>query len=105
MQMSGVNVEEYVLPPEDAPLPESELAKIWHASGSGWAAYAETLRPRFESYVSAFSTALLPSAAYVAELAVQGYQRGEAVVTEQAQPVYLRNKVAQTTRERAQNRK
>lgn len=96
MQLSG---EEHVLPPEAAPLPEEE-APAWHGSGSGWAAYAEVLEPAFASVVSRYSPALLPSAAYIAELAVHGYQRGEAVSADQAQPVYLRNKVAQTTRER-----
>ncbi len=100
MQLNG---EEQVLPPEAAPLPAEDKAALWHASGSGWAAYAAALQPRFESYIRASSAELLPSAAYIAELAVYGYQLGDAVVAEQAQPVYLRNKVAQTIQERAKN--
>ena len=88
-----------MLPPEVAPLPET-ADKLWHATGSGWTVYGEVMQPRFESHVAAFSPELLPSAAYIAELAVWGYQSGEAVSAELAQPVYLRNKVAKTTQER-----
>ncbi len=99
MQLRG---EEYVLAPEAAPLPEVTDAGAWHGTGSGWAAYA-ALPARFAACVSAFSAQQLPSAAYIAALAVSGYARGEAVSADQAQPVYLRNKVAQTMQERAQN--
>jgi len=95
MQLTG---EEWVVAPEDAPLPTGEG---WHATGSGWAAYETALKTRFATQVSGFSADLLPSAAYIAELAVQAYQRGEMVDAADALPVYLRNKVAQTTRERA----
>lgn len=46
----------------------------------------------------------VPHAAQVAQLALRGYLAGKAVPAEQAQPLYLRNKVALTTEERVQQR-
>ncbi|WP_287496803.1 tRNA (adenosine(37)-N6)-threonylcarbamoyltransferase complex dimerization subunit type 1 TsaB [Pandoraea sp. CB10b_02] len=42
----------------------------------------------------------MPRARYVAELAARAFARGEAIPADQAMPVYIRNKVAQTTAER-----
>ena len=39
-------------------------------------------------------------AEFIAQLAWQDYQAGRAIPAEQAQPIYLRNKIAQTTQER-----
>jgi tRNA threonylcarbamoyladenosine biosynthesis protein TsaB len=46
--------------------------------------------------------ALRPSAAAVAQLALSAWQRGAGLAPEQAAPVYVRDKVAYTTREREQ---
>lgn len=42
----------------------------------------------------------MPRARYVAALAARAFVRGEAIPADQAMPVYIRNKVAQTTAER-----
>lgn len=42
----------------------------------------------------------MPRARYVAALAARAFARGEAIPADQAMPVYIRNKVAQTTAER-----
>lgn len=47
------------------------------------------------------AAAVLPHAAQVATLAAHAFSRGEAIDAHAAQPLYLRNKVALTTRERA----
>lgn len=96
MQLQG---EEQVLAPLDAPLPSA--GSDWLAVGSGWREYAGVLQPRFSAFTDTFLTDYLPRAQYIAYLAAAGWQRGEAVDAERAQPVYLRNKVAQTMRERA----
>ena len=98
MQLQG---EELVIAPEDAPLPESGEQHQWLGAGSGWREYADTLKSRFVGCVSGINAEYLPAAEYIAHLAAAAWQRGEAVDAELAQPVYLRNKVAETTRERA----
>ncbi|MGC7403439.1 tRNA (adenosine(37)-N6)-threonylcarbamoyltransferase complex dimerization subunit type 1 TsaB [Pandoraea pneumonica] len=42
----------------------------------------------------------MPRARFVATLAARAFARGEAIPADQAMPVYIRNKVAQTTAER-----
>jgi len=96
MQLQG---EELVIAPQDAPLPDSD--QQWLGAGSGWREHAGVLKPRFEVCVKQINDEYLPAAEYIAQLAAKAWHRGEAVDAELAQPVYLRNKVAQTTRERA----
>ncbi|TXH71161.1 MAG: tRNA (adenosine(37)-N6)-threonylcarbamoyltransferase complex dimerization subunit type 1 TsaB [Thiothrix sp.] len=88
--------EEQVLSPAAIDLPTE---KGWIAVGSGWAAYPELLA-RASDLVLASYADWLPSAEFIAQLAWQDYQAGRAVAAEQAQPIYLRNKIAQTTQER-----
>jgi len=88
--------EEQVLSPTAIDLPTE---KGWIAVGSGWAAYPELLA-RASDLVLASYADWLPSAEFIAQLAWQDYQAGRAVAAEQAQPIYLRNKIAQTTQER-----
>lgn len=93
-----LQAEEMVISPESVPVPEGGG---WVAIGSAWLAYPEVLAQRLGNRVSATHADWLPSAEYIARLAVPDWQQGRALSAEQAQPVYLRNKVAQTTQERA----
>ncbi|TWC29597.1 tRNA threonylcarbamoyladenosine biosynthesis protein TsaB [Pseudomonas sp. SJZ079] len=86
MRLLGV---ESVLPPEQASLPR-DAAGDWFGAGTGWGAYAARLAPQ----VSAQDGAMLPHAEDLLSLARFAWARGEAVVADQAQPVYLRDKVA-----------
>ena len=52
--------------------------------------------------VSDIESDVLPQSSTIAELGVYGFKQGLAVAAEYAQPVYLRDKVAQTELERAQ---
>lgn len=88
--------EEQVITPETIQLPED---KDWVAVGSGWSAYP-ILAERAETVVQATYVDWLPSAEFIAQLAWQDYLAGQAIPPEQAQPIYLRNKIAQTTQER-----
>lgn len=97
MQLQG---EELVIAPQDAPLPEADQTE-WFGVGSGWQEYSDVLQPRFADCVKQVNAEYLPAAEYIAYLAAIGWKCGEAVDAALAQPVYLRNKVAQTTRERA----
>lgn len=81
-----------VCPPEQVPLPAGEG---WVACGDGFASYGERL-PRFER----IRVDLRPTAAAVATLAAPRFARGEGVAAAEAQPIYVRDKVALTTAER-----
>lgn len=81
---------EQVVDPDAVWVPSSP---DWSGAGSGWARYPEALGARLavrhcwpERYPDAFDVVLL---------AAQAWQRGETVAPEQAQPVYLRDQVAE----------
>lgn len=90
--------EEQVLKPEAIELPSDGA---WIAVGSGWSAYPE-LAAKAQGLVTATYVDWLPSAEFIAQLAQLDYLAGKAIPAEQAQPIYLRNKIAQTTQERLQ---
>lgn len=89
--------EEQVCAPADAPVPETEG---WFAVGHGWSAYADALQARFAGKLTGTDSDSLPAAEFMLPLAVAEWQAGRAVAPEEAQPVYLRNKIALTTKER-----
>lgn len=66
----------------------------WFAVGSGWTAYADVLLPRFAAVLSAVDYQLLPRAHDVALIAAKQVQQHGWLPAEQAQPVYLRDNVA-----------
>jgi tRNA threonylcarbamoyladenosine biosynthesis protein TsaB len=72
----------------------------WVGAGSGWANYGEALARQLpEGLVAQFPQAL-PHAGGVARLALQALTQGRAVAAEQAQPIYLRDQVAEKARTR-----
>ncbi len=85
---------EAVLPPERVELPRAE-AGDWFGAGTGWGHAA-----RMPVSVAACDASLLPDARDLLTLAGFAWRRGEAVPAEQAQPVYLRDKVATPKGER-----
>lgn len=85
-----------VYPPAMVPLPESVG---WLACGNGLAAYP-VLHERLAPFVAAWLPGLMPSAEAVARLAAPRLARGEWVDPADAVPLYVRDKVAQTTVER-----
>ena len=78
--------------------PEARIE--WVAAGSGWDAYEQQLTLDHSDNVKKIDN-ILPSAHYIARLAIRDYQEGKAVSAEQAQPIYLRDKIAQTIAERS----
>jgi tRNA threonylcarbamoyladenosine biosynthesis protein TsaB len=63
--------------------------------GSGWGTYATVLRERLgERGVHGILADRFPRARWIARLGAGVFQRGECVMAEDAQPVYLRDKVA-----------
>lgn len=85
MRLQGL---EAVLPPERVALPDGSSGD-WYGAGTGWG-YAERLAVQ----ASASNPAALPDALDILSLARFAWARGEAIVAEQAQPVYLRDNVA-----------
>ncbi|MCK5902066.1 MAG: tRNA (adenosine(37)-N6)-threonylcarbamoyltransferase complex dimerization subunit type 1 TsaB [Cocleimonas sp.] len=72
----------------------------WTVAGSGWDEYAELLKLSDHANLNKIES-IFPSAHYIAQLAVEDWKQGKTTPIEQAQPIYLRDKVAQTTAERA----
>ncbi|WP_268799886.1 tRNA (adenosine(37)-N6)-threonylcarbamoyltransferase complex dimerization subunit type 1 TsaB [Pseudomonas huanghezhanensis] len=79
---------EAVLPPERAALP-ADASGDWFGAGTGWG-YAE----RIAVSLAGSDATMLPHAQDLLTLATFAWSRGEAIVADSAQPVYLRDKVA-----------
>lgn len=71
----------------------------WVATGSGFDAF-DWLRGAYSAQVGNRIEGDLPRAGAVARVAARKLARGESMLAEQAAPLYLRDKVAMTTRER-----
>jgi len=69
--------------------------------GSAWQVYGQTLQGHIQAETNVHYQALYPSAEYVASLAAEQYNKKEYLYAGEIQPVYLRNKVAQTLIERS----
>ncbi|WP_313455959.1 tRNA (adenosine(37)-N6)-threonylcarbamoyltransferase complex dimerization subunit type 1 TsaB [Pseudomonas sp.] len=85
MRLQG---REAVLPPEQVALPAG-CSGEWFGAGTGWS-YAERLAVQ----ATTSNATALPHALDILSLAGFAWARGEAIVAEQAQPVYLRDNVA-----------
>ncbi|MFE8072378.1 tRNA (adenosine(37)-N6)-threonylcarbamoyltransferase complex dimerization subunit type 1 TsaB [Marinobacteraceae bacterium S3BR75-40.1] len=83
--------EERVCPPEAVSLPEGE--GLWTGAGDGWR-YRARMPQAVTDRVDPVLEEAVPLAADVARLGLLGWQAGEGVAAEQAQPVYLRDQVA-----------
>ena len=77
----------------------------WLGIGSGFAAHEAALLARYSGQISACRPALFPSAAAALRLARPVFERGEARDAASAVPIYLRDKVAMKTDERAQKKR
>lgn len=88
--------EEKVTPAEAIEFPDVAGAGI----GTGWGPYRDSLLHKLGERVGAIESDNLPRASAIARLGAHGYASGLAVDVEDAQPVYLRNKVAKKESER-----
>ncbi len=89
--------EERVGKADDLILPQADA---WNVVGTGWGEYASTLRDQLPSEPRWAESARYPQARHVACLAAPRFAAGDTLSSEQALPVYLRDKVARTLRER-----
>lgn len=85
--------------PEDAPEVPGEG---WFGAGSGFAAFADALQQRYAGQLSGVDGAVIPQAAAIAALGAMQFINGMGLDAAQAQPFYLRDKVALKTAEREQ---
>lgn len=77
------------------------LQQTGYGIGSAWQQYQQVLIERLGSQLTGFDADYLPHSAEIALLGAVGVRREQTVPVEQAMPVYLRDKVAKTTAERA----
>ena len=76
----------------------------WNVIGTGWDSYAEMIRARLESDPVWVQGQRFPQATAIARLAIREASNGNSLAPELALPVYLRDKVALTIKERQQVR-
>ncbi|MPS49333.1 tRNA (adenosine(37)-N6)-threonylcarbamoyltransferase complex dimerization subunit type 1 TsaB [Methylobacillus sp.] len=72
----------------------------WTGTGSGWKAYAQALEQRYGRQLAQCIPQAYPRAAAIARLALPGFAAAQGRPASEAAPIYIRNKVALTTRER-----
>ncbi len=84
--------------PQAVPAVEGEG---WCGVGSGWGAYGEILAIAYAGHVAGVDAATFPHAREMASLAAPLFAQGLGKPAHEAAPVYIRNKVAFTMRERA----
>lgn len=74
----------------------------WVGAGSGWQAYSDILASVYGGQLSATQPTLLPAASAILLLALPEFVAGRARPAVEAQPIYIRNRVALKTAEREQ---
>lgn len=89
--------DEAVVAPTAYRLPGDAIG--WIGVGTGFAAADGALATSLQDRFSRIDAQALPHATDLARLAVQAWQRGEAIAPERVEPAYLRNNVALTLRE------
>jgi tRNA threonylcarbamoyladenosine biosynthesis protein TsaB len=90
--------EECLCFPESIPVMPEDVNRRW--AGSGAQRYADILAEHYALPIESIRSDSWPDAYDLISLAIPRVQAGELQSAEQASPVYLRNKVADTTAER-----
>ncbi len=68
--------------------------RMWFAAGSGWTSYAERLMKNCGSAIEQQDVSVRPEARDALKIGARAFTSGDFLTADQAQPVYLRNKVA-----------
>ena len=87
-----------VCKPEAAPV----LEGAWIGVGSGWAVYGDILSAIYANNLAQVLPNITPTAQAILQLATPIFAAGEAKPASEAAPIYIRNRVALTTLERAE---
>jgi tRNA threonylcarbamoyladenosine biosynthesis protein TsaB len=84
--------------------PPAQVPRIegggWCAIGSGWDVFGEALGTAYSGQIAHRITGAFPLARHMAELAAPHFANGTATPPHEAAPLYVRNKVAFTIKER-----
>lgn len=88
-----------VCKPEQVPTLDGD---DWVGAGSGWAAYMSQLSAVYQHRLSEVLPDITPNARAILALAQPQFLAGLTQVAEEITPIYIRNRVALTTQERAQ---
>ena len=91
-----------VCKPETAAKLHSALEGAWTGAGSGWAVYGEVLSKIYANNLVKILPNITPTAEAILQLAAPIFTAGEAKPASEAMPIYIRNRVALTTLERAE---
>lgn len=89
--------DEQLVTPEQLLLPGDD---VWCALGPGYSAHRATLHARYGYRLDTLERGSFPQASTLVRLAARDFRLGLGVPAARAQPVYLRDKVAQTELER-----
>ncbi len=87
---------------ENLPVPDVGLTAETLCAGTAWSVYAEKFEQRFNHHFSAKRHCLYPRASWAIQYV--NSQKIEPIAAEMMTPIYLRDRVAQTTKERNQRR-
>ena len=87
-----------VCKPEAAPV----LEGMWNGVGSGWAVYGEVLSTIYAENLNQVLPNVTPMAEAILQLATPTFAAGKAKPASEAAPIYIRNRVALNTLERAE---
>jgi tRNA threonylcarbamoyladenosine biosynthesis protein TsaB len=74
----------------------------WVGVGTAWKVYSESLHEQYQQQVVKTLPEMTPKAQAILRLAMPIFARGEAVCASDAKPIYIRNRVALTSKEREQ---
>lgn len=100
-RVSGGFVETVIAPvvsaPASVPVPPGQ---DWLGCGSGFAVYPDALAERLGTAIHGVNSDARPRASVLLRLAAPRFARGEGIDAALAAPLYVRDKVAMTTRER-----
>jgi len=88
-----------VYKPEAVPAVEGD---DWVGVGTAWKVYGEKLHDQYRQQVLKTLPEMTPKAAAILRLALPIFERGEANCASEAKPIYIRNRVALTSKEREQ---
>ncbi len=74
----------------------------WVGVGTAWSVYGEELYQQYKNQVTSARPEMTPMGEAILALATPIFERGEALPASEAKPVYIRNRVALTSKEREQ---